>query len=82
MMAATERLDRILNTLEPERAERLIDLRAQLRESGLSRDLDEQLDLVIDDLLDDLARLRARMAPPRLTRRVSLSSAPDAASNS
>ncbi len=82
MKAATERLDRILNTLEPQRAERLIDVRARLREHGVDGELGTQLDLVIDDLLDDLASLRARTTPARMTRNLSLSSAADGPSKS
>jgi hypothetical protein len=80
-MGMTERLDRILTTLEPELAERLIDVRANLREAGIAPDLGEQLDRVIDDLLEQIRRSRSRSAPPRHTRKVSLSSHPDGTSN-
>jgi hypothetical protein len=75
MIPATERLDLILNTLEPERAEALIELRARLREEGIPRDLDMRLDAMIDELLDEISRLRSRTAAPRLTRSIPLLSA-------
>jgi hypothetical protein len=75
MIPATERLDLILNTLEPERAEALIEIRARLREEGIPRDLDMRLDTIIDELLDEISRLRARTSAPRLTRSIPLSSA-------